>query len=372
MQQSQKQALRLRRTVLANVGLLFNIFLCVLAQHWGYIVLELPSLLLLLVGTWLGHLTFVVLIYSSANLYFKDASLTLVQVLWAVASLTILMCFMHGIRPLVLMGYLLIMLFGSFRFSIKEFYTVTVVIFVCYTCTVLVVYFNRPQDILLSQEFFIFLGFSFVLIGFVVMGVEFSQLRQNLSRRHEDLTGALMRIQELAITDELTRLYNRRHLFALLAQQRALANRSQYRFVVCYLDLDHFKKVNDQYGHPFGDKVLVAFANLVNASLREVDIGARIGGEEFVLILTNTDLNTAQSVCQRISEQWALQSFKGVPDLSLTLSCGIAEFAGSETVEQLLERGDKLLYKAKNNGRNCIVVEEPEHQEAFKFETAEV
>jgi diguanylate cyclase (GGDEF)-like protein len=372
MQQSQKQAIRLRRTVLANLGLLFNIFLGVLAQHWGYVVLELPFLLLLLVGSWIGHLTFVVLIYSSTNLYFKDASLTLAQVLWALVSLTILMCFMQGIRPLVLMGYLLIMLFGSFRLSMGEFYSVTVVIFVCYTSSLLVIYFNRPQDILLSQEFFIFLGFSVVLLGFVFMGVEFSQLRQNLSQRHKDLKGALMRIQELAITDELTRLYNRRHLFALLAQQRALANRSQYRFVVCYLDLDHFKKVNDQYGHPFGDKVLVAFADLINASLREVDIGARIGGEEFVLILTNTDLNTAQSVCQRISEQWALQSFKGVPSLSLTLSCGIAEFSVPETVEQLLERGDKLLYKAKNNGRNCIVVEEPEHQEAFKFETAEV
>ncbi len=368
MQQSQKQAIRLRRAVLANLGLLFNIFLCVLAQHWGYFVLELPSLLLLVVGTWLGHLVFVIFIYCSINLFFKEASLTLAQVLWVILSLTILMCFMRDIRPLVLMGFLLVMLFGSFKLSLKEFYAVTALTFVCYLTSLSFIYFYRPQDILLSQEFFIFLGFCFVLTGFVFMGVEFSELRKNLSRRHKDLTGALARIQELAITDELTSLYNRRHLLELLAQQRALANRSQYRFVVCYLDLDHFKKVNDQYGHPFGDKVLVAFANLINASLREVDIGARIGGEEFVLILTDTDLNMAHSVCQRISEQWAQQSFKGVPLLSLTLSCGIAEFVAPETVEELLGRSDKLLYQAKNNGRNCIVMDQPEHQETFKFE----
>ncbi len=368
MQQSQKQAIRLRRAVLANLGLLFNIFLSVLAQYWGYFVLELPVLLSLLVGIWLGHLIFVVLIFFSINRFFKDASLTLAQVLWVIVSLTILMCFMQGIRPLALMGYLLVILFGSFRLSLKEFYAVTGITVSCYLFSLLFIYSHRPQDILLGQEFFIFLGFSFLLIGFVFMGVEFGQLRQNLVQRHRELTGALARIQELAITDDLTGLYNRRHLLALLAQQRALANRSQYRFVVCYLDLDHFKKVNDQYGHPFGDKVLVAFANLINASLREVDMGARIGGEEFVLILTDTDLGVAHSVCQRISEQWALKSFKGAPALSLTLSCGIAEFVAPETVEELLERSDKLLYQAKNNGRNCIAIEQTERQETFDFE----
>ena len=370
MQQLQKQALRLRRAILANLGLFINIFLCSLAAQSGYFVIDPLLAFLLVTGMWLGHLCLVLLIYFSKNLGFKDASLTLAQMLWVIVCLSLLMSVLQEIRPLVLMAYLLVVLFGTFRLSIKEFYGVTVFTLFCYLASLCAIYWQRPMDIRIGQEFFIFCGFAFVLMGFVFMGMEFKYLRDNLGQRHRELKGALARISDLAIKDELTGLYNRRHLLEMLAQQRALANRSQYRFVVCYLDLDHFKKVNDQYGHPFGDKVLTAFARLIDASLREVDIGARLGGEEFVLILTDTDLNAAYGVCQRIQEKWSQQSFTGVDTLSLTLSGGIAEFNVPESVQQLLERADKLLYQAKNSGRNCMVVDQPELQVPFNFESS--
>ena len=172
----------------------------------------------------------------------------------------------------------------------------------------------------------------------------------------------MSRIEDLAVTDELTGLYNRRNLLKILSQQRALANRSRYGFVVCYLDLDHFKKVNDNYGHPFGDKVLKAFSNLINENLREVDVGARIGGEEFVLILADTQLDAAQKVCQRMSENWFMTSFPDAPNLKFTFSAGITEYRSPESIDHILERADGLLYDAKNNGRNCIVLEQKDLQ----------
>lgn len=370
MLQSQKQALRLRRALLSNMGILANIPLCLLASYVGYFTIEPFHVVLLSSLMWLGHTFIVVLIYSNFNLRFKDASLTLPQMLWVVTSLSGLMYFADGIRTFMLMGYLLVMAFGAFRLTIKGFYGVSFYTIFCYLITLYSVYQQRPESVNLGHEFFMFVGFVFTLAGFVFMGSEFSNLRKALGDRHRELKGAVSRIEDLAITDELTGLYNRRYLMNILAQQRALANRSRYGFVVCYIDLDHFKKVNDRYGHPFGDKVLKAFANLISASLREVDIGARLGGEEFVLILADTNIEAAHGVCQRMAEKWREHRYSEAPELISTLSAGITEFHSPESIDQVLERADHLLYEAKNGGRNRIVVEEQELQVPLDFEGA--
>ncbi|MGK0445460.1 MAG: diguanylate cyclase (GGDEF)-like protein [Bermanella sp.] len=368
MLQSQKQALRLRRSVLSNLGVLSLLLLCWLASHLGYFVIPTAYVLTLTVTMWLGHSVFVLIIALSGNLRFKDASMTLPQMVWVTSCISVLMCFLHDIRPLMLMGYLLVMSFGAFRLSIRGFYGFTLFTISCYLASLMWVYQYRPDDIDLSQEFFVFVGFGLSLCGFVLMGNEFSNLRQSLGDRHRELKGAVSRIEELAITDELTGLYNRRYLMQMLSQQRALANRSRYGFVVCYLDLDHFKKVNDKYGHPFGDKVLKSFANLMSSALREVDIGARLGGEEFVLVLADTNLDAAHGVCQRMAERWREMHFSEAPGLELTLSAGITAFKSPETIEQTLERADALLYDAKHRGRNCIEVEQQELQATFDFD----
>lgn len=368
MLQSQKQALRLRRSVLSNLGVFSLLLLCWLASHLGYFVIPTAHVLVLTSMMWLGHGVFVLIIALSGNLRFKDASMTLPQMVWVTSCISVLMCFLHDIRPLMLMGYLLVMSFGAFRLSIRGFYGFTLFTLTCYFSSLMWVYQHRPEDIELSQEFFVFVGFGLSLCGFVLMGNEFSNLRQSLGERHRELKGAVSRIEELAITDELTGLYNRRYLMQMLSQQRALANRSRYGFVVCYLDLDHFKKVNDKYGHPFGDKVLKSFANLMTNSLREVDLGARIGGEEFVLVLADTNLDAAHGVCQRMAEKWREMRFPEAPELKLTLSAGITAFKSPETIEQILERADSLLYDAKHRGRNWIEVEQQELQVTFDFE----
>lgn len=362
MLQSQKQALRLRRGLLSNLCLLMCVPLTTLASYLGYVTVPKSTAFIYVAGFWLGHLSIVSLIALNWNLRFKDASLTLFQMIWSISGISGLMFIMNDIRMLMLMGYLLVMAFGSFRLSLKGFHGTTLFTVLCYSVTVYFINEQRPQDIDLGQEFFTFVGFVFVMLGFAYMGSETSSLRKILSERHRDLKGAISRIEDLAITDELTGLYNRRNLLKILTQQRALANRSRYGFVVCYLDLDHFKKVNDFYGHPFGDKVLRSFADLISENLREVDVGARIGGEEFVLVLADTKLDAAHSVCQRMAENWFKKTFKEAPDLRLTFSAGITEFKSPESVDHILERADSLLYDAKHNGRNCIVMEQQDFQ----------
>ena len=368
MLQSKKQSLRLRRAMLANIGVFLNMFLCLLAVFLGYTALDYQRVFILSLGVWLGHSCLVMLIAFNLNLKFTDASLTLPQMLWVIVSLSLTMFYLQDIRSLMLMGFLLVMSFGAFRLTLKEFFWVTLFTIACYLSSLYAVFVYRPNEVQPSQELFIFIGFVVSLIGFAFMGVELSNLRSTLSKRHKELQSAFLRIEELSITDDLTGLFNRRYLMRVLNKHRALANRSDYNFVVCYLDLDHFKKVNDQFGHPYGDKVLVAFSRLINTCLREVDIAARIGGEEFVLVLANTQLDAAYNVCKRIAEKWLAETSQNEPFLPLTLSTGIAEFKFTETIEETLERADGLLYEAKNNGRNCIVMEQQEQQVPLNFE----
>lgn len=362
MLQSEKQAIRLRRATLANLGTLGNIFLCALAAYLGYFVIDWPYVVGIATVIWLGHCFMVLAIYKQWNLRLKDASMTFPQMFWVAMGISILMFFADDIRTLLLMAYLLILSFGAFRLRRAGFYVFTFITLLSYGLSLSMIYRVRPDAINLAQEFFVFVGFVMVIMGFAFMGSEFSSLRQALGERHRQLKSAMSKIEELAITDELTGLYNRRHVMEILNQQRALANRSHYRFTVCFLDLDHFKKVNDQYGHPFGDKVLKRFSSLIRTCLREVDIGARIGGEEFILILADTGQEDAYEVVRRMAKKWQQTQFEPHTGLVMTLSAGITEFHPPETIETMIERADELLYEAKNDGRNCIKIEQIDRQ----------
>lgn len=368
MLQSQKQALRFRRAVFSCLGVLSNVGLCLLADHLGYFVISSSWLWIILATMLAGNVFFAALIKFNANLRFKDASLTLPQMVWVTIWLSVLLVCLRDINHLVVLGYLLVMSFGSFRLSHSGFLGFAFFTVVCYVVATYSIHLWRPNELDLAQEFFSFVGFFCVMCGFAFMGNEFGNLRRRLVERHRELKQAFSRIEDLAITDELTGLHNRRHLMQILSQQRALANRSRYNFVVCYLDLDFFKKVNDHYGHPFGDKVLKAFSDLIKASIREVDIGARMGGEEFVLILADTQLEAAQGVCQRMADKWRQTKFEEAPDMLFTVSVGITEYHSPEAIEHTLERADGLLYDAKHNGRDCIMLDQQDLQVPLDFE----
>jgi diguanylate cyclase (GGDEF)-like protein len=160
-----------------------------------------------------------------------------------------------------------------------------------------------------------------------------------------------------SITDGLTGLYNRRYLFLRLAEEIERAARGTYRFSIALLDLDHFKRVNDTFGHRTGDEALVRTANAMRGAIRGLDLAGRYGGEEFLVILPDTGATEARAVAERIRAAVKALSWPEL-GLRLTLSGGVCGHAGAD-IDSLLECADRRLYAAKAGGRDRIVAEEP-------------
>ena len=161
------------------------------------------------------------------------------------------------------------------------------------------------------------------------------------------------RLKELAFTDSLTKIYNRLHFAHFLDIEIDKAKRYGSTFSIIFLDLDHFKKVNDNYGHPVGDEVLEQLTDVISKANRSADIFARYGGEEFIILTPETDLSGAMIHAERLRNDIEKYEFKTVGHI--TSSFGVAEFdAEKDDVESLLERVDKALYLAKEFGRNRV------------------
>jgi len=164
------------------------------------------------------------------------------------------------------------------------------------------------------------------------------------------------KLHKLATTDSLTKLLNRRQITKL--STNALDKESQHtrKMSLMIFDLDHFKVVNDTYGHEIGDQVLVKCSSLLNNELRSTDLLSRWGGEEFLIVMPNIDLAIAQQKAELIRKKIKHFDWKqeiGVP-LSITISGGLAEIEVNETLSHAIGRADKALYRSKRSGRDCI------------------
>ncbi|MDX2471189.1 MAG: diguanylate cyclase [SAR324 cluster bacterium] len=178
-------------------------------------------------------------------------------------------------------------------------------------------------------------------------------LKTELNLKVALLEAANSRLDQMASIDALTNLQNRRSIFASLSE--AIANSKRYETSLCImmLDIDHFKAVNDTYGHQRGDEVLVEIAKVISNNIREVDRAGRYGGEEFLVIFPSTGLEGAFQAAEKIrstveSLQWA------EPDLKTAISGGLAIYTGQKELE-FVGAADENLYKAKESGRNKIV-----------------
>ena len=206
-------------------------------------------------------------------------------------------------------------------------------------------------------EFLIWMGYTLALGAAVLISGEVAGLRNALTSRTRELEDTLERLHEIAMRDDLTGLYNRRQLMEYLGRQKALADRATLGFTLCYVDLDHFKRVNDKFGHTRGDEVLKEFAEIAMKAVREEDIVARIGGEEFVMVLINASPKDAEMVANRLRQQTQAMTIDASDlSFSVTASVGIAMYATGEEIEHLLDRADAAMYQAKNQGRNRVIV----------------
>jgi diguanylate cyclase (GGDEF)-like protein len=175
--------------------------------------------------------------------------------------------------------------------------------------------------------------------------------RRNITK----LEVALERIARLAIRDELTGLFNRRHFMSLVEAERRRSSRDGSPFCLCLIDIDHFKQINDVFGHHVGDQVLIEFAKLLSNLTRETDCLARYGGEEFILILPATDKSRAFQLINRIRQEIESNHFASLPqDHVLTASFGAAQYELGLPLNDNLILADRALYKAKHEGRNTV------------------
>jgi diguanylate cyclase (GGDEF)-like protein len=195
-------------------------------------------------------------------------------------------------------------------------------------------------------------------LGMAVVAGRLQRIRQRLAAQREQLHRALGRIEAMARRDALTGLFNRGEGDAMLRAALARHRRNGTCLQVAMIDLDHFKQINDEHGHAAGDAVLRDFARQAIASLRGTDSIARWGGEEFLVLLDDADVDVARQVLERLLQKVQAQpvGFEG-KQLHYSFSAGLAQAWPHDGAEQAVDRADRALYRAKRAGRGRVMME---------------
>lgn len=297
-------------------------------------------------------------LYASGwNLRFRDQSVIWPQTVAGVAVHLMVVALAPQIAFPALANLVTVFAFGLLWLSLRGAVAVWLLTVVA---TGVVLWFAGNRAAMAASNgfevFLSWLSFGLVLGRCLVLSVYASDMRRRLADSRRKLAGSLEQVQELASRDELTRSLNRRALMAALERERSRAERSGAPFSIALIDLDHFKQVNDRYGHAAGDRVLRDFAAAVHDTMRLTDVFGRYGGEEFLVIMVGTPPEQALLAAERIRAATAALDWSAVtPGRQVTLSAGVASFRKGETVVQLLNRADKALYEAKGAGRDRVM-----------------
>ncbi len=185
---------------------------------------------------------------------------------------------------------------------------------------------------------------------------EMQVLLGELKTKNEELQKAQEKLKELASTDELTKLINRRVMLEHIDDELIRFERSNKKFCIAIADIDNFKDINDTYGHNIGDEVLFETASLFKESIRKQDIVARWGGEEFLFLLPETDIHGGVIICDKIRSLISKLNLKHKGSkVNFTITFGVCEFCGDKTVMDTISCADKYLYKGKETGKNVTM-----------------
>ncbi len=220
---------------------------------------------------------------------------------------------------------------------------------------------NKKTQALMDREFFILVGTLLTLIIeaaiIVIPAIRIASRKDSeLRRLIEERTYEL---EKLSVTDQLTKLYNRRKIDDILATEVEQARRYNNSFSLILIDIDHFKKVNDRYGHLVGDRILQALSRLFSSNIRKTDIVGRWGGEEFLIISMEKDITKVLIFVEKLRTLVDEHHFKTVGNI--TCSFGVSHFKQGDSIDTLLQRADVALYEAKKAGRNCVKIEKSKH-----------
>ncbi len=343
------QKLRIQR-YLAAFGTYIVFYLLVIVLQLGGLLRETIAYMLVCIAVhFVANLAMYAIFRSEFNLRFKDPSLTLLQMSLGIGWIMFFMYFFNVGRSILLILFFVVFVFGLFRLRSKEFLFLSFLSIALYALVVFLLYLNYSDTVNLKLEIINLVVLTLALPWFSFFGGYVTRLRRQLKE-------ALATIQKLAIYDELTQIYNRRHFLEMLRYQKSLHERGAGSFSLCILDLDHFKNVNDTYGHLAGDKVLQVVAKAVESSLRDTDTLGRYGGEEFVVLLAGAEGKHALMVTERIRSVVENLKIPSLPDdFKISTSIGLSTFQAKKSLEELIQCADEALYKAKSEGRNRVV-----------------
>lgn len=192
----------------------------------------------------------------------------------------------------------------------------------------------------------------------VKLNEQMAEMQRELARSNRQLKTSEARFRNLSITDPLTGLSNRRHLEEQVVEEIERAQRYGEVFSLILADIDHFKHINDGHGHDVCDNALATFAGLLNGQIRDCDLAARVGGEEFVLLLPRTELSAATQSAERLRAETSRMRVTGLAE-TITASFGVTRYQAGDTIHTMLKRADQALYAAKNGGRDRVVTVDP-------------
>ena len=355
----RKQQLRISRSLTAAFVFLACIGLQVYASHTGLLEAEhgwrVSILCLVNITLWYG------LLRSGLNLRFRDPALTMPQVLAAMTIIVYAYSGANQIHGSIMILLTLVQVFGIFTMSLRDarlagLYSLTLM-------GIVMVYksLTDPVHYPYQLEIAHFILLAAILPTISHLAAQLSAMRARLQSQKNELAQALTRIQILATRDELTGLFNRRHMLDVLTQhQKRLIRSGHHRFCLALLDIDHFKRINDTHGHGVGDEVLREFAATLQRALRDTDVLARWGGEEFLLLINDTSPDLAIIGVDRARELLAAGPLlPHMPDLKVTFSAGLTGYDDVEELNTCIDRADQALYRAKSEGRDRTVIADP-------------
>ena len=349
------QRLRLAQAGLAMVLMAFSIVILVYAARVG----GAPRLpVVVWASLSLGGMAgFFIAIRSGWSRRLADPSLTLPQMVFAIASGALGYAMAGPLRGASFPVLMVILMFGMFQLQPRGVARVCLYAAGLFGAVMLLMAWRRPLVYEPAVELGHFLMLAAMLPAVALLAGRLTRLRERNRRQRLELAEALARIQELATRDELTGLINRRHMLELLEQERQRCVRSGHGFCVAVIDIDHFKRINDRFGHAAGDAALREFAREALSAIRIADVLARWGGEEFVLMLADAHLPLARGGVERVRQRIeGLTLLPEDPTLRITVSAGLTEHIAGEAVSEALARADRALYDAKALGRNRTVV----------------
>lgn len=344
-----KQHLRLRRFLFASMFSL--VYLVVLALFYAQDKVDRDTFSEACVIVATSIIAFFCFFRLGINLRFPDPSLTGWQLLAAVFTMLFVVYRAPETRLIFSAFFFVALMFGMLRHSgrkVAALGSISLLSFAFVTC---LRYAGNRDGEMLRMDLLQLAVMAVTLPWFVFIGEHVKRLRRGLDEVSLKLEG----IEERARRDDLTGVYNRRALMAAMEEAKRRADAGAEPLSICVIDLDLFKRYNDEFDHLTGDNVLRLFAQAVQSGLRATDIFGRYGGEEFVQILRHTALTGAMSDAERLRERISVLDIP-IPRAigPLTVSIGVAQYEPGESIIETFARADAALYKAKQRGRNRV------------------